>query len=147
MKTIMISLMVLIGSLAFADVKPLLTKSSGGGFTHPDYVRYEGCELYADRVVITKRYGSESGFELKEERKITLSGDIDVTIKKAFNEKIEEKENGLCDGPVTSIRMGEQLLYTTGGCGSPRKDRVGPFSLALKDVISTYCPNTYDFSR
>ena len=68
-----------------------------------------------------------------------------MALERALKEKIEEKENGLCDAPGTSIKMGVELLFATGGCGSPRKDRVGPFSTALKNVVNTYCPNTYDY--
>ncbi|MDZ4662016.1 MAG: hypothetical protein SGJ18_10410 [Pseudomonadota bacterium] len=141
----LVFLFVLAGATAFAEAEPLLAKYSGGGFTPPEWVRLEVCEVYSDRVVVTKTYGSgETAFELKEEKKISLSDGIHVALKNALKEKVEEKENGLCDAPVTHIRFGAAVLFSTGACGTPRKDRVGPYSSALKDVVNTYCPKTFD---
>jgi hypothetical protein len=140
----------LLGSFAVAaDVQPLITKTSGGGFTPPEWARYEKCDVFANHVLIVKHYGvGANAFELKEDRKITLTAGIQNSIKLAKTEQLEEKDNGLCDAPGTTITLGSgetaTVLFTSGGCGSPRKERAGPHSTALKDIVNTYCPQTYD---
>ncbi|HEX4924788.1 MAG TPA: hypothetical protein VFV50_11910 [Bdellovibrionales bacterium] len=136
---------------ANAVTAPLVTKSSTTGFTPPEWSRVEVCEVYSDKVVITKRYGGEKGFTLVDTRPIRLSAGIQSSLKLAAAEKIEQKDNGLCDGPSTVIFLGQresaQILFATGGCGSPRQNRAGPHSDALRGLVSTYCPLTYDLGR
>lgn len=135
---------------AAAVAKPLVTKSNSSGFTMEEWSRQETCEVYMNKVVIMKRYGGSKGFTLTETRAITLSSGIQNAVKLAAAEKLEEKDNGLCDGPSTVIYTGEresaQILFSTGGCGSPRRNRSGPFSEALRNLASTYCPLTYDLN-
>lgn len=153
MKKILFGL-VLAGYAVAAPQKPLISKSSGGGFMAPEYAGHERCEVYSDKVVITHEMGmvQATALKLTEERKINLSGDVKLVIEKAREEKVEEKDNFLCDGPSTSIvaNVGNEetgvLLYSTGGCGSPRKERTGVYSSKLRQIADLYCAKTFDFS-
>lgn len=155
-KFIVLTVLSILGtasvSMAFvAEEKPLISKTSGGGFTMPEYFRSETCNVYADRVEITKWYGQETGLKTLETRPLKLGGDIKEVLKKAAAEKINEKPNGLCDGPSSHVRVvvddKDVVLYSTGGCGSPRKAREGAASQILMDLVGTYCAKTFDFSR
>jgi hypothetical protein len=152
MKKVLLGL-VLTGVALAAPTKPLLSKASGGGFMAPEYSGYERCDVYPDKVVITHQFGyvTETALQVNEERKINLVGNVKLVVEKAAQEKVEEKPNGLCDGPSTTIQAdnGGQalLLFTTGGCGSPRKDRSGPLSTKLKEIVNLYCPRTIDFAH
>lgn len=140
----------LVGALAVAS--PLIVKSSGGGFVHPEFGGNVRCELYNNKVVITNQYGFQgpSAFSAKEVRSIALSRPLQPIIDLAKTEAIEEKPNNLCDGPSTSVvaspDQDQVLLFTTGGCGSPRKERTGRASSKLRALIDIYCPMTHDFS-
>jgi len=135
-----------------ADSKPLITKSSGGGFMMPEYAGFERCEVYADRVELTGGYGFSvpTALQTQETRQFKITGDIALVIKKATEEQVTEKPNSLCDGPSTGIYAHldgqEVLLYSTGGCGSPEKSRNGGNSNKLKQIVNQFCPKTYQFS-
>ena len=145
MKALLITL-ILAGSFAQAADLPLITKSSGGGLSPIEWVRNEQCEVFADRAVITKTYGGgQNRVQLKEERKIAITGGVHDLINKALAEKVEEKQSGLCDAPSTHISFDNgKVLFSSGGCGSPRRDRSGPNAEALKSIVNAYCPLTYD---
>ncbi len=131
----------------FANAEgPLVTKSSGAGFTPPENGGGVQCDVYKDKVVITKVFGrsTPSSFVLTEERKISLSKDLTSVVELAKAEKIEEKPNSLCDAPASSIVAGTDLvLYSTGGCGTPAKKRQGPASSKLVQLVNVFCPNTF----
>ena len=142
---------MMVTAPAFAGYAgPLIVKTSGGGYMHPDWVRSEKCELYLDKVVITKNFGHEHA--MKETRKIELSGDLFSLIEQAATETVSLEDNYMCDGPSTGIYAVQILptdetenlpLFSTGGCGSPTKTRVGVYSSKLVDMVSVYCPKTY----
>ena len=37
------------------------------------------------------------------------------------------------------------VLFSSGGCGGPRQERVGVNSRTLRDMINHFCPVTHDF--
>ncbi|MFW7381282.1 MAG: hypothetical protein ACOH5I_20880 [Oligoflexus sp.] len=150
------SLIVGIASLfvqqaIFAQTKPFVTKTNVTGFTLPEYSRLETCEVYLDKVVLTKKYGiySETGFTTQEERPVTISPSIKQILKAAIEENLEETDNYLCDGPSTTVSSNfadsTSTLFATGGCGSPRLERVGGASQMLMELVGSYCPVTHDF--
>lgn len=153
MKKLIALLVLVLGATAQAntETKPLIVKSSSAGFAPVDYVFGEKCEVYADKVVITKAYGmGETKTELSQTIPVKITGNLDLLLEKVAQETLEEKENMMCDAPGTSIRaMGSEdiVLYSTGGCGSPRLERVGPFSTRLKNMVNFYCPKTFDYQR
>ena len=121
--------------------KPLVTKSSGAGFVMPDFARSEVCDVYADRVEITKSFGSLTVTETKFQ---LIDGDVQSVIDLAAEEETQETENFLCDGPSTFIVAGgDVVLYSTGGCGSPKQQKNGPATQILIDLASTHCPKTF----
>ncbi len=139
----------LFSAPAFAEGVYII-KSSHSGFTPPEYVRHESCEVFADRVVIRRQTGAgEASVETVETKQLSVSVGIAKVIAKVTQEPVVDRENGLCDGPgthvSTSLRGPEHLLFSTGGCGSPRRERQGPYSKILRDLVDQYCPQTYDF--
>ncbi len=129
-----------------ANTQALVTKSNASGFTPPEWVRSETCEVFADRVEITKQMGmGEKGVRLNETRKVKLTGNLEQLVAQVAKEELTEKENGLCDGPSTTISARENLIFTTGGCGSPRKERQGASSRILREIVDSYCATTHDF--
>lgn len=144
---------LLAAPLAFASPNPLITKSNGTGFTLPEYTRYETCEVYLNQVVITQRFGyaEELGFTKREVRRISLDKSIYKVIEAAAQEELLKNDNFLCDAPSTSIQfLGKPeplVLFSSGGCGSPRLDRQGPAAQMLKELVDQYCPVTNDYGR
>lgn len=128
--------------LTLALVAPLLIKVSNTGFVPPEWARSERCEVGESKVILTRTYSFKKiqyqfPFETEENT-------IEDMIEKARHEKLVFQDNHLCDGPSTLIKAGDDLLlYSTGGCGSPKKIRQGPYSLALRDIASTFCPTTH----
>jgi hypothetical protein len=142
-----VSILMMLGvTAAIASPTALITKSNHPGFVHPDFARGEKCEVFQDSVVITHEYGYGPGAVVTtEKRDFKLTGDITALIKKAASEVLEEKENGLCDGPSTFISaQGDVELFETGGCGSPRRERQGGAAYLLRDIVDQFCPVTHN---
>jgi len=141
----------LAATCALAQEPALITKTNSTGFTMPEYARSETCEVFQNKVVITTRFGAfdENSVTNQEVRRIQLSASIYNVLKKAAAEPLTSSDNYLCDGPSTSINSRHSgkstVLFTTGGCGSPRLDRSGASARILIDLVSSYCPVTHDF--
>lgn len=150
--------MALVSVLTFpalASALPLIEKSSGGGYTPPEWQKFESCTLFADKVVIEHDYGvdEKKAVKVTREEKVSIAGAIQDLLLKASQEKEVRTQNGLCDAPSTAVvghLVGAPetdkgfLLFVTGGCGSDRIERQGPASSALRNLIDQYCPLTYD---
>lgn len=128
--------------LTLALMTPLLVKISNTGFVPPQWARSEKCEVGESTIILTRTYAAKKiQYQFPYE---TEAGTIEGMIEKARHEKLVFQDNHLCDGPSTVIKAGDDLLlYSTGGCGSPKKMRQGPYSLALQDIASTFCPTTH----
>lgn len=126
--------------LALTLAAPLLIKASATGFVPVEWSHSEKCEVYANKVVLTKTYGGKT-----VSTTYPFSGEESVKdlIEEASHEELQEDDNYRCDGPSTTISAGELLIYSTGGCGSPKKSRQGPGAHALTDIIGTFCPTTH----
>jgi hypothetical protein len=140
-------LMVLI-PLAFAD-SAIVRKINSSGYTPAQWVRTESCEVFRDKVVISKNFGaSPAGVTLRQELPVSVGGEVDQIISNAKAEKEKHSPNMLCDGPSTTVETFDKkasiLLFTTGGCGSDRVMREGPASGTLREIADQYCPKTYD---
>ncbi|MBP9706192.1 MAG: hypothetical protein KBD78_01010 [Oligoflexales bacterium] len=136
---------IFLAQSAFADSSFYLSKTSSNGFVHENWLQYESCELYADKVVKTVRFGD---LEKVEERTLKMSANFNEALKaRVALEPIETTENFLCDGPSTEISLNKNRattsIYSTGGCGQEKKERKGPLSLALVSMIDEYCSKTY----
>ncbi len=139
----LLSLVLLVGTgTASGADAPLLTKTYQSGYTPAEWARPARCDVYTDKVVIERRYGdvSDKGFVAREEKAIQIMGGIDKVIQAAQSEKLTETENSMCDGPEWQASAGNFVLYGSGGCGTPRKDRKGPNSRMLIDLVNIYCP-------
>ena len=117
----------------------------------PDYAGGERCDVYADRAVITNvmGYSGATALTVSETRKINLKGNLPAIIELAKAEKVSEKPNGLCDGPSTTISANSMadeslLLFSTGGCGNPSKQRNGVATYKLTSLVDLYCPKTFN---
>lgn len=155
MKLKLFSLTMLLAISAFAaPAKPLISKSSGGGFMMPEYAGGERCDLYSDRVVISNTFGMQgpTAVAIAETRAISLKGNLQAIINQAKTEQVTTKPNNLCDGPATSIVANDGsangvLLFSTGGCGSAERTRNGIASDKLRNLVNLFCPKTYSFAQ
>jgi hypothetical protein len=119
--------------------QPLVVKVNHPGYVLPQHRRTEICELYQDHIDITVR--TEEG-STTERRPVEIRSDLAALVSAARTADITSTENFLCDGPSTAIYLAddEATLYSTGGCGSPRRERQGQAAAALIDIIVAYCP-------
>lgn len=127
--------------LTLALMTPLLIKINNTGFVPPQWARSEKCEVFETEVLLTRTYSHK-----KVSYQFPYEGEDDIRemIELARAERIVLQDNHLCDGPATVIKAADDLLiYATGGCGSPKKIRQGPYSSALRDIASTFCPTTH----
>lgn len=148
--------MILAGQALATPEKPLIVKSNYPGFVHPDWFQSESCALFADRLEITHQYGAgEHAVVTVETRNVSISPEVNDAIAQASEASVTETDNGLCDGPSSSIVANlkkadgsyeEVSIFTTGGCGSPRRERDGVKASHLKNIILNFCPNLHDFS-
>lgn len=144
---------LLSAPLALSASQALITKTNSPGFTLPEYTRFESCEVFMNKVVITQRFGfpEQLGFSKREVRPIALDAAVRNVIDVARSEQLIKNDNFLCDAPSTSVQFTGNpeslVLFSSGGCGSPRLDRQGPASQMLKELVDQYCPVTYDYGR
>lgn len=139
----------LVSFSAFADRQPYITKISSTGFAPMEWSRSDKCEVFDNEVILTRTYGRS---KVNYQFPFFSEDSLNEMIEMAEKEKLILEDNYLCDGPSTVIKVRkvsegveseEILLYSTGGCGAPKKIRVGPFSNALVDIASTFCPTTH----
>lgn len=149
-KIVLLITVFLFPSLASARYYgPIIVKTNFSGYSPQEWSKSEKCEVYRDKIVITKSFGQNS--LLKEERKIETSGLFNL-VSAARNAEVNDEDNRMCDGPATHIKAvhilpndgtEDVLLYTTGGCGAPQKARVGAQASHLIAIIDSYCPKTH----
>lgn len=157
MKQVLIAMLALAASPALASYNgPLVVKSSYPGFVPPEWVRTETCEVYRNKVVVKHGYGASNDLsaQVTETRPLTIDGNLFGIIAQAAAAELKETPNGLCDGPGTGVvakqinpndSVSDVVLFSTGGCGSPRKERQGSAARMLRDLVDQYCPKTHDF--
>lgn len=124
-------------SLGQNDQKPLLVKINSPGYVPDDYFFKETCKLFLDRVEIEYQF---SGKTITENRRIL--GDT------SLEEEMTETPNLIGDLPSTKIygldsTGDEVLLYATGSCGAPKRERAGGAAFTLTSLIRKYCPETF----
>lgn len=149
MKIILLLLSFLSFS-AIAQEQPILEKISGTGFVPAEWSRQQKCQIFENEVLMTRSYGFTT---VNYQIPFSSDGSLREMIAKASEEAFTVEPNGLCDGPSTVVKasialeghteMRELILYSTGGCGSPRKVRRGPYTAALMDIAGTFCPTTH----
>lgn len=106
-----------------------------------DFYFGETCRLYQDRVEVEYRL---AGQVINEVRKISGASLIEKLISQAEQENITENPNMICDGPSTTvIGLEKVLLYSTGGCGTPKQIREGGAAFTLMTLVGKYCPETH----
>jgi hypothetical protein len=134
--------------LALTLMAPILIKINSAGFAPLPYARSEKCEVFETHVLMTRTYGLRSveyNFPLKAENT------IHELIEEASKERMVLEDNYMCDAPATTVKVRLEkdgvdkdiLIYSTGGCGDPKKYRQGPASYSLMDIASTFCPKTH----
>src|SRR5688572_24034794 len=94
------TIVVLLSPFTIAADEPtaLVSKWSGTGYTLPEAGRGDLCEVFKDRVKISRALGhDQSAITVVETRTIQLEGDITAVLTAAAQEKEETKDNFLCD--------------------------------------------------
>src|SRR5688572_5764793 len=105
MKTKLMLVTMVAAQAAMADFYgPLLSKTLSPGFTLPEYRISKRCEIYPDKVVVTRHVGSE-GLGSKEVRQVGIAdlAALDKTIDGAAKGTIKEIV-GPTDTPVTTYK-------------------------------------------
>lgn len=141
-------------SFAFASDDFALLKTSGGGMVVQEFARTQTCKLYKSdssseyKMLIEEQYGP---VKTKEFVKLTITG-LEGLISNSEKEVVVKKPNYLCDAPESTYfainTRGERVeLFQSGGCGSPRINRAGPYSAHLRSILDRYCPMTHDYGN
>lgn len=130
--------------------QPFLTKTYRSPASSGDRIPIETCEVYADRVEITKVYGfrddSSPVFMAKETVKVSFSDSIQQAIEESAKDLLVESDNPLCKGNRSLIEATTQdskkfVIYRTGGCDEKRLVREGLATAALRKLVLSYCPS------
>lgn len=139
-KMTMVGVLLAMSGSVFASEKALITKVKYPGFVHPDFAVIVSCEVFLNHVSITKTFGNgDSRVVLTEAKNINIAGNIEKLISAAAADKIQETPNNLCDAPSTATMIGSEVLFSSGGCGSPQKERQGGAAYLLRSMVDGYC--------
>lgn len=125
--------------------QPILEKVYSPGFVPPDRSFSEKCGLFADRLEIVRDL---AGTVVTETRGQIDAFQLPALLAKAASEELSSEDNNLCDAPATTITGhlpespdGTQvLLFSSGGCGTPRQTRKGGAAWLLTRLIDSLCP-------
>src|SRR4051794_38271374 len=99
---ILVAWLVTASSASASVDHPLMSKFNYSGFTAPEWIRNETCHIYANRVVIQRQFGAP-GFDVTEERPITIGSTFQQTLNMAAQEELTSIPNGMCDAPSTLV--------------------------------------------
>ena len=139
MKTLsLILLTVFAGSMASASsFGLLLSKNISAGFSPVQYRVTSRCNVYADRIEITKSAGNISTSQVV---KIAMTGDIQSLIAEAAAGKITS-EVAPTDGPITSYVAYNSLAseVTLKSLGSSRQNNDALSAITLVNLIDQLC--------
>jgi hypothetical protein len=129
---------------------PLLVKEASTGFVIPSYARYEKCEIYANRTVITRTFGGQLRVNSTETRPQTVSGDIQKLLEEAQRTP-PKTDVGPVDGPTVKyygfmIQAGDtvklvNLEEENGGTGTILINN-SEAAITLKNTIEALCSDT-----
>lgn len=134
--------------MAIALMTPFLVKTNSPGFMPAAWAKSDKCEVFQNQIIQTRFYNKREFIYVHPmQTEVSLA----EMIHEAMDEQIVLEDNYMCDGPSTTVKATvnkdgqdhEVILYSTGGCGSPKKVRQGPVSYALMDIASTFCPTTH----
>lgn len=152
MKTsVLFALVFSITSLsASASSEVLVTKLNNPGYTTLDRHQTQRCLLFSDRVEIMREFGTnglgQATVTMTEVRRVETTGELARLVANATAESIQTKPNNVCDDASTETFMGQDrdnVLDSSGGCGTPTKFRKGPASRILLAMINAYCPENW----
>lgn len=147
--SLVIATLCISGMAEARYVGPLLVKETRSGFTLPELARSEKCEIFADRVVLTTKFGG-TGLQSVKTTQVAFQGDSQGFLQKASKGN-QAKYSASVDG--TSVRhfgfiinpndsssyVG--LYYENSATGELIVNQSSEARL-LKNVIDTLCPNT-----
>lgn len=125
---------------------PILVKINTPGYVLPDFSFSEKCSLYADRVEIEYRMVEST---VKEVRNLKGAKSLELLVTRAATDKLRNEDNLLCDGPTTEVfgyprnTSNKVIVYSTGGCGTPKAIREGGAAYQLMRLIENYCAKTH----
>ncbi len=115
--TILFIAILFLAGIANAGDKAVLTKTYTSGFVPPELSQSERCEIFEDKIVITK---ASAGLTSVKKQKISLSGDIYSTISKAAQGEIV-KDVETIDAPTTEYTaLGSSIRLQAKGSGEYR---------------------------
>lgn len=142
-KILAVSAACLLSSLSFASELPfpILEKSQSAGFVIPGNATTYHCQIYTDRVELTKTAGSLTVTTIK---KISISGDLANLTNAAALGKIVNS-SAPTDGPITTYQA-----IKTGVAGAPeyiklkaegslKYENQAPEAYTLENFINEIC--------
>lgn len=141
---------MILGSLAQAAYTgPLLVKEANTGFTPPEYAQSQKCEVYADKTVLTIRFGSSQVLSVATKNQ-TLEGPSNELLLKAQSAVVETKA-GPVDGPTVRYygflinpndSVSKVLLFEENGGNGQILNNTATEAVILRQVIESSCPGT-----
>lgn len=88
---------------------PILVKETKTAITVPELTKAEGCEIFADRVVVVTKFGEAAAFSTTQTIATTVQGDLQGLLQKA-QKGFQLRQQGAFDVP--SIRHFGNLIGT-----------------------------------
>ena len=146
MKFLSVTILAILASAGFAAEMPIVSKANYHGFGPPEMRQYEKCDVYADRVEITREAGA---VKIKEVRQLSGAADLLALATEAAGDREVSARCGRCDGPTTTITAYSPaspdgvILYFTGACSRDSVKRDGAGSRMLIWIVDGYCPETF----
>ena len=142
--------------LTHAAERPLLGKYNYPGYVMPEHAIVESCEVFTGGHIL-KSVTLDREIKSQEQFKLQMGVEqLQSLIAQAKSEEIKLLPNYMCDGPSTVIRaygdinlgpQGTLMLFSSGGCGAEEEKRIGPATMALRDIVQEHCPEVHVFSR
>lgn len=141
-------LSTLLSQAAFARyVGPRLIKDSRSGFTLPEFSKTELCEIYTDKVVITRVQGEKSEVKTIETKTVQLEADTFGLVAELKKAPLIDSA-GPVDGP-SNFYIGIELqpndstrnvtIYAENGYTGQIQERDNSKARLLRDVMDNLC--------
>lgn len=147
LRSLLVSASLLLTSAAFADETPMLVKTTGGGYMHPDFYRSTKCEIFVDKVVVTKSVAQS--WQTREEKVLYTDRNallqLSLKVEEASKAELVTEGPMIMDAPMThwvAMHRGEEVLLKSVFSvleGKPYETRKGEAAHSLVYLLDGLC--------